>query len=252
MFIVLMLNLLYGFAIYRHALTSHAFFIQQALLEEQSSRLAEQFRQAKEEAEQALLDKNQFLTTASHDLRQPVHAMGFLIEAIIHKNRDDSLTPQLLDLQQSVRSVHLMFNSLLDLSKIESGNVRTAATHVDIGALLDSVITLFREEANSRALALRTWRPKRRISVMGDPLLVRQSLINLIQNALRYTQRGGVLIAIRPRGAECLVEVWDTGVGIADEEKSKIFSLTTAPNWRGKSTAPATGWGWRWWRAAPS
>ncbi len=77
MFIVLMLNLLYGFAIYRHALTSHAFFIQQALLEEQSSRLAEQFRQAKEEAEQALLDKNQFLTTASHDLRQPVHAMGF-------------------------------------------------------------------------------------------------------------------------------------------------------------------------------
>ena len=85
MFIVLMLNLLYGFAIYRHALTSHAFFIQQALLEEQSSRLAEQFRQAKEEAEQALLDKNQFLTTASHDLRQPVHAMGFLIEAIIHK-----------------------------------------------------------------------------------------------------------------------------------------------------------------------
>ena len=159
MFIVLMLNLLYGFAIYRHALTSHAFFIQQALLEEQSSRTAEQFRRAKEEAEQALLDKNQFLTTASHDLRQPVHAMGFLIEAIIHKNRDDSLTPQLLDLQQSVRSVHLMFNSLLDLSKIESGNVRTAATHVDIGALLDSVITLFREEANSRATALRTGGP---------------------------------------------------------------------------------------------
>ena len=251
MFIVLMLNLLYGFAIYRHALTSHAFFIQQALLEEQSSRLAEQFRQAKEEAEQALLDKNQFLTTASHDLRQPVRH-GLSDRSHHPQNRDDSLTPQLLDLQQSVRSVHLMFNSLLDLSKIESGNVRTAATHVDIGALLDSVITLFREEANSRALALRTWRPKRRISVMGDPLLVRQSLINLIQNALRYTQQGGVLIAIRPRGAECLVEVWDTGVGIADEEKSKIFSLTTAPSWRGKSTAPATGWGWQWWRAAPS
>lgn len=224
MFIVLMLNLLYGFAIYRHALTSHAFFIQQALLEEKSSRLAEQFRQAKEDAEQALLDKNQFLTTASHDLRQPVHAMGFLIEAILHRNRDDSLTPQLLDLQQSVRSVHLMLNSLLDLSKIESGNVLSAPTKVDIGALLDSVITLFREEANSRALRLCIRRPKRRIDVMGDPLLVRQSLINLIQNALRYTLQGGVLVAIRPRGDECMVEVWDTGVGIADEEKGKIFS----------------------------
>ena len=155
MFIVLMLNLLYGFAIYRHALTSHAFFIQQALLEEKLTP-GRTVSPAKEEAEQALLDKNQFLTTASHDLRQPVHAMGFLIEAIIHRNRDDSLTPQLLDLQQSVRSVHLMFNSLLDLSKIESGNVLTAPARVDIGALLDSVITLFREEANSRALRLRT------------------------------------------------------------------------------------------------
>ncbi|WP_199637036.1 hybrid sensor histidine kinase/response regulator [Serratia sp. PAMC26656] len=241
--IVLMLNLLYGFAIYRHALTSHAFFIQQALLEEKSSRLAEQFRQAKEEAEQALLDKNQFLTTASHDLRQPVHAMGFLIEAIIHKNRDTTLIPQLLDLQQSVRSVHLMFNSLLDLSKIESGNVSTATTHVDIGTLLDSVITLFREEANSRALSLRTWRPKRRVCVMGDQLLIRQSLINLIQNALRYTQEGGVLIAIRPRGEECLIEVWDTGVGIADEEKGKIFSPYYRPELAWKIDSAGHGLG---------
>ncbi|WP_122288999.1 hybrid sensor histidine kinase/response regulator [Serratia plymuthica] len=241
--IVLMLNLLYGFAIYRHALTSHAFFIQQALLEEKSSRLAEQFRQAKEEAEQALLDKNQFLTTASHDLRQPVHAMGFLIEAIIHKNRDATLIPQLLDLQQSVRSVHLMFNSLLDLSKIESGNVSTATTHVDIGKLLDSVITLFREEANSRALSLRTWRPKRRVCVMGDQLLIRQSLINLIQNALRYTQAGGVLIAIRPRGEECLIEVWDTGVGIADEEKGKIFSPYYRPELAWKIDSAGHGLG---------
>ena len=243
MFIVLMLNLLYGFAIYRHALTSHAFFIQQALLEEKSSRLAEQFRQAKEDAEQALLDKNQFLTTASHDLRQPVHAMGFLIEAILHRNRDDSLTPQLLDLQQSVRSVHLMLNSLLDLSKIESGNVLSAPTKVDIGALLDSVITLFREEANSRALRLCIRRPKRRIDVMGDPLLVRQSLINLIQNALRYTLQGGVLVAIRPRGDECMVEVWDTGVGIADEEKGKIFSPYYRPELAWKIDSAGHGLG---------
>lgn len=243
MLIVLMLNLLYGFAIYRHALTSHAFFIQQARLEEESARLAEQFRQAKEEAEQALRDKNQFLTTASHDLRQPVHAMGFLIEAIIHKNSNDALMPQLLDLQQSVRSVQLMFNSLLDLSKIESGNMMTTTTHVDIGALLDSVITLFREEAKSRGLKLRTWRPGRRIYVMGDPLLVRQSLINLIQNALRYTPRGGVLVAIRPRGEACLLEVWDTGVGIADDEKNKIFSPYYRPELAWKIDSAGHGLG---------
>ena len=83
---------------------------------------------------------------------------------------------------------------------------------------------------------------------MGDPLLVRQSLITLIQNACAIRNRAA-LIAIRPRGPECLVEVWDTGVGIADEEKSKIFSPLLPPlNWRGKSTAPATGWA-GWWRA---
>jgi hypothetical protein len=89
--------------------------------------------------------------------------MGFLIEAILHRNRDDSLTPQLLDLQQSVRSVHLMFNSCSISAKLNPG-MCSAPTKVDIGALLDSVITLFREEANSRALRLCTWRPKRRIT----------------------------------------------------------------------------------------
>ncbi|NCH90088.1 response regulator [Cronobacter dublinensis] len=243
MFIVLMLNLLYGLAIYRHALTSHTFFIHQALLEEKSLRLAEQFRQAKENAEQALMDKNQFLTTASHDLRQPVHAMVFLIEAIFHRNRDDSLTPQLLDLQQSVRSVHLMLNSLLDLSKIESGHVMVTSSHLDIGSLVDSVITLFREEANSRALTLRSWQPKRRFFVIGDGMLVRQSLINLVQNALRYTQKGGVLIAIRARGDECVVEVWDTGVGIADDEKGKIFSPYYRPELAWKIDSAGHGLG---------
>ncbi|PKH20478.1 hybrid sensor histidine kinase/response regulator [Enterobacterales bacterium CwR94] len=241
--ILLPLNLLYGLAIYRHALTSHEFFIQQVQLEENSIRLAEQFRLAKEEAEQALNDKNQFLTTASHDLRQPVHAMGFLIEAIIHKNRDASLVPQLQDLQHSVRSVHLMFNSLLDLSKLEAGHVNAASAPIDIGSLIDSVITLFREEARSRGLALRTRRPARALWLQGDVSLVRQSLINLIHNALRYTKRGGVLIAVRPRGEHILLEVWDTGIGIADDEKVKIFSPYYRPELAWKINSAGHGLG---------
>jgi len=78
---------------------------------------------------------------------------------------------------------------------------------------------------------------------MGDPLLVRQSLINLIQNALRYTQKGGVLVAIRPRGAQCLLEVWDTGVGIADEEKGKIFSPYYRPELAWKIDSAGHGLG---------
>ena len=87
---------------------------------------------------------------------------------------------------------------------------------------------------------------------MGDPLLVRQSLINLIQNALRYTLQGGVLVAIRPRGDRCMVEVWDTGVGIADDEKGKIFSPYYRPELARRSTVQDTGWVWPSLPAVPS
>lgn len=241
--IVLSLNLLYGFAIYRHALTSHAFFLQQVKLEEDSILLAEKFRVAKEEAEQALHDKNLFLTTASHDLRQPIHAMGFLIEAIIHKNRDVSLNSPLHDLQQSVRSLHLMFNSLLDLTIIENKLVDVPQTDVELAPLINSIITLFREEANNRGLILRARLPQQRCIALGDLALLKQSLINLTHNALRYTPRGGVLLSVRPRGREWLVEVWDTGIGIADAEKSQVFSPFYRPElaWRIDSAGHGLG-----------
>ncbi len=241
--IIVLLNLLYGFAIYRHALTSHAFFLQQVRLEEDSILLAEQFRVAKEEAERALQDKNLFLTTASHDLRQPIHAMGFLIEAIIHKNRDTLLNPQLHDLQQSVRSLHLMFNSLLDLTIIENKAVNVPKTEVDLAPLVESIVTLFREEANSRGLSLRSRLPRQRCVALGDLSLIKQSLINLTHNALRYTQQGGVLIAVRLRGKDWLLEVWDTGIGVADAEKSQIFSPFYRPElaWRIDSAGHGLG-----------
>lgn len=241
--IIVLLNLLYGFAIYRHALTSHAFFLQQVRLEEDSILLAEQFRVAKEEAELALQDKNLFLTTASHDLRQPIHAMGFLIEAIIHKNRDSLLNPQLHDLQQSVRSLHLMFNSLLDLTIIENKAVNVPQTEVDLAPLVESIVTLFREEANNRGLTLRARLPQQRCVALGDLSLLKQSLINLTHNALRYTQQGGVLIAVRSRGKDWLLEVWDTGIGVADAEKSQIFSPFYRPElaWRVDSAGHGLG-----------
>ncbi|WP_156293569.1 hybrid sensor histidine kinase/response regulator [Serratia oryzae] len=241
--ITFLLNLLYAFAIYRHALTSHAFFLQQVRLEEDSILLAEKFRVAKEEAEQALHDKNLFLTTASHDLRQPIHAMGFLIAAIVHKNRDPLLNPQLHDLQESVRSLHLMFNSLLDLTIIENNAVNVPATEVELVPLIDSIVTLFREEANNRGLTLRARFPQRRCVALGDLSLLKQSLINLAHNALRYTPKGGVLLSVRPRGKEWLIEVWDTGIGVADAEKSQIFSPFYRPElaWRIDSAGHGLG-----------
>lgn len=221
---VLPLALLHAQRVLRHSADSHAFFVQNIVMREERARLADGYRQAKEAAEKALYDKNLFLTTASHDLRQPVHAMGFLVEAIAQNNRDPGLAPALTDLRQSVRLATQMFNALLDLSRIESGRVQVKAEAVDLSEVVSHVATLFREEARDRGLALRVHRPVGEAIVLADAMLLRQALGNLLHNALRYTRAGGILLAVRRRSDGWRCEVWDTGIGIAMRDGADIFS----------------------------
>ena len=223
-FYVMPLSFSYSLGMYRHALISHRFFIRMAWLEEEGSRLASNYKNAKEAAEEALKAKNVFLTTASHDLRQPVHAMGFLIESISRRNTDLSLLPSLMNLKQSVYSVTQMFNSLLDLSKIETGAVQIKNEVIALDPLMDNVVSIFREEAKTRGLQLRIKFSQNQAAVDTDAMLLRQSISNLIHNALRYTKHGGALIAARKRGKDWQIEVWDTGIGVAVEDKNNIYS----------------------------
>lgn len=204
------LALLHTLTMLRHSAISHRFFLKNIVIQEQ--------------AEKALYDKNLFLTTASHDLRQPVHAMGFLVESILRNNRDPALHHALADLRQSVRSATQMFNALLDLSRIESGRVQIKTEAIDLNELVTNVATIFREEARNRALELRVHLPGGFAVALADATLLRQSLSNLLHNAMRYTQEGGILLAIRRRGGGWRCEVWDTGIGIATSDRADIFS----------------------------
>lgn len=232
--LIMPLCISYIISIHRHSSIAHRFFVQQIKLEEDSKRLAEDYRRAKEQAEAALYAKNRFLTTAAHDLRQPVHAMSFLIESISRRNRDPALRPALLDLRQSVQSVTQMFNSLLDLSRIELGAQPVQLQPVAMDPLMADIATLFREEALARNIQLRLRTSRGKALVNADPLLLRQSMINLMQNALRYTQRGGVLMAVRRRAGQWQFEVWDTGVGIAEADRQRVYSPFFRPEhaWR--------------------
>ena len=215
--------LMHTFGIYRHALMAHKFFLQQVRLEESSTRLAEQFKIAKEAAEDALKSKNRFLATASHDLRQPVHAMSMLMEAISLRNKDESLMPALADLRLSMRSMNLMFNSLLDLSKLESGVLQVEHKSVQLQPFLQDLAKLFEPDARDRNLQLRLHLPREAAYANTDVNLLRQVILNLTQNALRYTLKGGVLLALRKRGATWQIEVCDTGIGVAKDEQSNIY-----------------------------
>ena len=221
---LLPLSLLFAIAIYRDVLDAHRFFVDQVRLEERSQQLIAELQVARQNAETSLQDKNLFLSTASHDLRQPMHAMSLLVEAIAHRNQDPALAPLLTDLKTGMVSMNMMFNSLLDLSKLESGVVSQRATHILLGSLIRDIITLFREQAKARGLTLRMYTPRNDAVVWTDLALLRQALVNLVHNALRYTEKGGLLIGVRQRGTAWQIEVWDSGVGIAEEEGLQIFS----------------------------
>jgi signal transduction histidine kinase len=215
---------IFGVMKYWNSTGSNNFFIQLVWHEEEGARLVKVYKAANEEVAEALNEKNLFLATASHDLRQPIHAMSMLVEAIGLRNQDSSIKPLLIDLKSSMGAMNQMFNSLLDLSKLEAGILQPSAVPLALPVLLGETVQLFREQAVTQNLQLRLRVPQRDAMVLADPALLRQALVNLTHNALRYTQSGGVLLAVRRRGGDWLIEVWDTGMGIAAEDEQQVFS----------------------------
>ncbi|MCP4518678.1 MAG: response regulator, partial [Delftia sp.] len=195
-------------------------------------RLAGRYRAAKGQAEQALEAKSRFLSAASHDLRQPLHALGLLVETARQRNADGALAGVLDDAQACAQSLGTMCNDLLDLSRLENGTWELRAQVMDLRILLGDATRLFAAEARQRGLVLR-WRVARGMDslVRADEALLRQMVFNLLHNALRYTQRGGVLLAARVHGGGWRIEVWDTGLGIAAEDRPHVF----APHFRARS-----------------
>ncbi|WP_298213659.1 ATP-binding protein [Acidovorax sp.] len=185
---------------------------------------------ARRQAEDALAEKNLFLATASHDLRQPVHAMSLMVEAISLRNSDPILRPLVADLRNSMQAMNQLFNALLDLARLESGQPLGAKSTVNLNTLLADVVRLFREQASLGGLALRLRLPRGGATVWAEPMLLRQALANLVQNAIRYTPQGKVLVSVRARGGDWLVEVRDTGIGIAVADQDRVFS----PYYRGE------------------
>lgn len=237
---LLPLLLVLGAVIARHAAGGRRFVQLQARQERRRLRLAEQYRAAKEQAERALADKNRFIAMASHDLRQPLHAMGLLTETARQRNPDPALAPVLQDMQGCVRSLSFLFDALLDLSRLEDGSMTPRMESVSLDMLFGEVATVFTPQAAQSGLRLRCRAPRRRAAwVHSDPALLRQMVFNLLHNALRYTREGGVVLGARRRGARWRIEVWDSGAGIAPQELAHIFT----PYARGRAGALATGHG---------
>ena len=196
---------------------------------------------ARLEAEIANRAKTQFFTAASHDLRQPLHAMGLFAEALRQRVREPAGPPQgrtpegearrvnndaevaqlVNSINESVDALEGLFSELLDITRIDSGGIEVHAQHFVVGDILRKLRLNFEPSAFEKGLALRL-RGGERV-VHGDPLLVERILRNLVSNAIRYTNDGSVLVSCRQRGDKALLQVWDTGVGIREQERTRIF-----------------------------
>jgi signal transduction histidine kinase/CheY-like chemotaxis protein len=177
--------------------------------------------EARRAAEQANLAKSQFLAAASHDLRQPLYALGLFSASLEDLKLDTEGRRVVGNIQDNIAALESLFDGLLDVSKLEAGAVQPRFSAVHVDELFDRLSHYFRPLAAERGLDLRL-RSGGEI-VWSDPALLEQVLSNLVSNALRCTPRGAILIAARQRAQALRFEVWDTGVGIADADLTRIF-----------------------------
>jgi signal transduction histidine kinase len=182
--------------------------------------LARALRIQKEAAEQANIAKSSFLAAASHDLRQPVHALGLLVGALQGHAMTEEMRGLVEHIGGSVAAMDGLFNSLLDISRLDAGVVTTNVEDFAIQPLLARVCRDYFQEAETKGLGL-VWRPCSAI-VRSDPALLERILRNLVSNALRYTDRGRVVVGCR-RFHGLRIEVWDTGNGIPTDQQQQIF-----------------------------
>jgi signal transduction histidine kinase/ActR/RegA family two-component response regulator len=194
------------------------------------ARLAdEELRAAKENAEAASLAKTRFLAAASHDLRQPVQALGLFaatLQAMARKSQlsGDEVGHVASRLQLALQGLGRLLNGLFDLSGLDNGTVSVSKRLVSIHDLFAELQSAFAGPAAAKGLRLRVRTPSSPLWLDTDPVIVSRILSNLVANALRYTSQGGVLVGSRRRGSHVQIQVIDTGIGIAQDEQPRIFS----------------------------
>ncbi len=177
--------------------------------------------EARNTAELANRAKTQFFAAASHDLRQPLHAMGLFAAALADKTLDSEMRNMVASINTSVDALEALFNELLDISKIDAGAIRPKNETFALNPLLQRLRIDFKAEAEAKGLDLRVRQSG--AMVCSDALLLERVLRNLINNAIRYTRNGGILVGVRRHGANWRIEIWDTGIGIAPEQTDKVF-----------------------------
>jgi two-component system CheB/CheR fusion protein len=176
---------------------------------------------ARHDAEQANLAKTRFLAMASHDLRQPLQTLA-LIQGLLARRVEGGEAARLVALlDPTLGAMSGMLNTLLDINQIDAGTTPVKLEDFSVAAMMGQLRDEFIYLAQAKGLKLRVVACD--VHIRSDPRLLEQMVRNLLSNALKYTFEGGILLGCRRRGAMVLIEVWDTGIGIAEDQLQAIF-----------------------------
>ncbi|WP_431856036.1 PAS domain-containing protein [Azospirillum sp.] len=189
---------------------------------------AEELRQARVAAEQANEAKSKFLAAASHDLRQPVQSLFLFAAALGERLKDHPALPLLDSMRQSLDTLKTLLDSLLDMARLESGRISAVPVRLRLDDMIGKLVAEYGPRARQKGLELRVVRSG--AWVTSDPALLERILRNLIENALKYTRSGRVLLGARRSGGAVRLEVWDTGIGIPADKIDAIFEEFTQVN----------------------
>lgn len=180
-----------------------------------------QTEQAREEAVQADVSKSKFLAAASHDLRQPLHALGLFVDALELRIQYPEVRGIVDNIRISTDALSDLLNSLLDISKLDAGVLEPIPTDFQLRPIMQRIQTDFGELASSKSLQLHVIDCD--FVIHTDPSMLERIMRNLVSNAIRYTQQGSVKLDCQLQDKQVVIKVHDTGIGIATDELDNIF-----------------------------
>ena len=201
--------------------------------------LAQRYREAAEAARHANREKTRLLAAASHDLRQPLHAIGLHIETLPLSKLDSKSRETLNRIRNSLQTLSKLFNSLLDVSLLDSGKVQVRPTAFDLEDMLNHVLDDYEPLAEIAHVTLMLEGPK--VGVVADPILVRRMVQNLLSNAIRHSGGGFARIIVDKDDSAVSITVCDDGPGIPVEHQSVIFEEFTQIKQRSNRMTPDVG-----------
>lgn len=184
-------------------------------------RATEALKLAIRRAEQAIISKNRFLASASHDLRQPLQTLTIIHSLLSRSAVSDEAQLLVSRMEQSVSAMSGMLDTMLDINQIQAGIITYNIEDIPVAEILSDLFNEFTYHAHAKSIELRMVYSS--AVIRTDRRLFEQMIRNLLSNAIRYTDSGRILIGCRHRGGRLRIEIWDTGIGIAEAELPKIF-----------------------------